>query len=130
MDTQRSPESLDDVKTAIFRQHTQLAQLLDELEASADAVLAKGGDGEALRRALDALHVRFDKHLEYEDSHLSGETKALLGDHAEQRARMRGLVHDRDVFGEPQGLARESRAFVHVLRKGLAEEDAKLRTLP
>jgi len=129
MDTQHSPESLEDVKTAIFRQHTQLAQLLDELEASADAVLAKGGDGAALRGALDALHARFDKHLEYEQSHLSGATKAVLGDHAEQRARMKGLVHDRDVFGDPQGLAREARAFVHALRKGLAEEDAKLRAL-
>ena len=129
MDTQRSPESLDDVKTAIFRQHTQLAQLLDELEASADAVLGKGGDGEALRRALDALRVRFDKHLEYEESHLSGATKALLGDHAEQRARMKGLVHDRDVFGDSQGLAREARAFAHALRRDLAEEGAKLRAV-
>ena len=70
MDTQRSPESLDDVRLTIFRQHTQLGQLLDELEASAERVLAKGGDGEALRQALDALHVRFVRHLEYEESHL------------------------------------------------------------
>lgn len=129
MDTQRSPESLEDVKTAIFRQHAQLAQLLDELEVSADAVLARGGDGDALRRALDALHVRFDKHLEYEESHLPGVTKAALGDHAEPRARMEGLVHDRDVFADSQGLAREARAFVHMLRKDLAEENAKLRAL-
>jgi len=141
MDTQRSQESLDDVRLAIFRQHTQLAQLLEELEASADAVLSRRGDGAALRRALDALQARFVRHLDYEELHLAsvlprgssgiaGEAaKALLGDHAEQRVRMSGLVHDRDVFGDPEGLAREARAFVHVLRKDLAEENARLRAL-
>jgi hypothetical protein len=126
MDTQRSPERLDDVRLAIFRQHTQLAQLLDELETNADAVLTNGADGQALRSTIDALHARFARHLEYEESHLASE---LSGDHAEQRRRMKGLVHDREVFGDPRGLAREARAFAHVLRKDIAEEDAKLRAL-
>ena len=133
MDTQRSPESLDDVRLAILRQHTHLTQLLDELEASANAVLSNGGDGKALRDALDALHARFVRHLDYEELHLKGvlrdSSDLVLGDHAEQRRRMNGLVHDRDVFGDPRGLAREARTFAHVLRKDLAAEEAKLRAL-
>lgn len=125
METHR-PENLDDVRLAILRQHTQLLQLLDELETNADAVLAKGGDGEALRRAVDALHVRFTHHVEYEQSHLS---RWLPKDHGEQSARMNGLVHDRDVYGDPRALAHEARAFVHSLRKELAEEAATLRSL-
>ena len=124
-----APESLDDVKLAIFRQHTQLAQLLDELEASADAVLDEGRRRRSPPPSRSSvLHVRFASHLEYEESHLSEQGRSL-GDHGEQRARMKGLVHDRDVFGDPQDLAREARAFVHVLRKDMAEEDAKLRAL-
>ena len=121
-----SPENLDDVKLAILRQHTQLLQLLDELETNADAVLAKGGDGEALRHAVDAVHVRFTHHVEYEKSHLS---RWLPNDHGEQNDRMKGLVHDHGVYRDPQALAREARAFVHSLRKELAEEAATLRSL-
>ncbi len=127
MDTQEIPLSLDDVKLAIYRQHTQLGQLLDELEANADSVVAKGGDGKVLRHSLDALHVRFMRHLAYEEAHLTPNT--VLGDHVEQRVRMRGLVHDRDVFADPRDLAREARAFIHLLRRDLTEEDAKLRAL-
>lgn len=127
MDITRSPGRFDEVRLAILRQHAQIAELLDELEAAADAVLTKGSDGGALQHALDALHVRFIKHLEYEEFHLG--SVADLGEHVEQRRRMRGLVHDRDVFGDRRGLAREARAFVHVLRKELAEETARLREL-
>jgi hypothetical protein len=127
METEDSPASLDDVRLAIFRQHTQLAQVLDELETSANAVLDKGGNGEALRRALDALQARFLRHLAFEEANLSH--KEVLGDHAEQRVRLQALVHDRDVYGDATGLAREARAFVHALRKDLADENEKLRAL-
>ena len=136
METQPSPENLNDVRLAIFRQHTRLAQLLDELEAHANAVIAGGEEGAALRKALDVLHSRFVRHLEYEETHLprwlppaAEGAGALLGDHSDQRSRLKGLVHDRDVFGDGRGLALEARAFVHLLRKDLAEEDAKLRAL-
>lgn len=137
MDTQRSPTTLDDVRLAIFRQHTQLAQLIDELEAHASAVLAGGGQSEQLRAALELLDTRFTRHLEYEEAHLAkwlsataaDPDRALLGDHDDQRTRMKGLLHDRDVFGDPSSLAREALAFVHHLRSDLAAEDAELRAL-
>jgi hypothetical protein len=125
MDTQRSVATHEDVKLVILRQHTQLAELLDELESSADVVLVKGGNGEALRGALDALESRFVKHLEYEEAN----HPTFATNHVEHRARMKGLVHDRDVFGDPRGLAREARAFVHLLRKDLADEDRRLHDL-
>jgi hypothetical protein len=141
MDTQQTVTTLDEVRLAIFRQHTQLAQLLDELEAHANKVLVSGGEGKELRDALDRLTTRFARHLEYEESHLgkwlpaaaTGRTGAarerLLGDHDDQRARMRGLVHDRDVFGDARTLSREALAFIHLVRKDMVEEDRKLREL-
>lgn len=122
METRRDPASDDDVKLAILRQHTQLGQLLDELESSADAVLATGTEGDTLRRALDTFDARFTKHLEYEGSCLP----SFATNHVVHRERMKGLVHDRDVFGDPRGLAREARAFVHLLRRDLADEDRRL----
>lgn len=137
MDTHPTPTTLDEVRLAIFQQHSRLAQLIDELEEHANAVRATGGDGKALSGALGLLHSRFLSHLEYEEKHLTdwlpepeGDTRdALLGDHDEQRARMKGLVHDRAVFGDPRTLAAEVMAFVHFLRKDMSAEDAKLRAL-
>lgn len=135
MDTQPTPTTLADVQLAILRQHTQLGQLIDELEANADAVLAGRGDGKALNDALALVHMRFVRHLEYEDAHLakclppteSGEP--VLGDHSDQRSRLSGLLHDRDVFGDPRTFAREVLTFVHQVRKDIAEENAKVRAL-
>jgi hypothetical protein len=126
METQPATATLDDVRLAIFRQHTQLEQLFDELEAHANA---------ELRRALDLVTARFARHLEYEEAHLSpwgvgvrGE-EPLMGDHDDQRALVRGLVHDRDVFGDARTLSREALAFIHVVRKDMVDEDRKLRAL-
>jgi hypothetical protein len=134
MDLQRTPATLDDVRLAIFRQHTQLTQLIDELEAHAMAVLG-GGESAALNEAIESLSPRFLRHLEYEEAHLArwlpvtGSQKALLADHADQRLTMKGLLHDRHVFGDPRTLAHAALAFVHHLRKDMSDEDAKLRAL-
>ena len=135
METQATTATLDDVRLAIFRQHTQLAQLLDELEAHANAVVASGGEGVELRHALDLVTARFARHLEYEEAHLSPWVAAvrgeepLMGDHDHQRALVRGLLHDRDVFGDARTLSREALAFIHVVRKDMVDEDRKLRAL-
>lgn len=126
--------TLDDVRLAILRQHTQLAQLLDELEESAQAVLANREDGAATRRIIDQLHTRFVRHLDYEETHLgpwirSAAATTLLGDHPEQRHMINGLLHDRAVFEDSQTLAREARVFVHLLRVDMVDEEAKLRAL-
>lgn len=130
MDTQRTT-SLDDVRLAIFRQHTQLAQLLDELEEHAAAVLDGRGERASLHTALTLLQTRFLRHLAYEETHLpsflAGE--ALLADHPEQRLRMDGLVHDDVVFSDASTLAHEAQAFVRAIRKDIVEEDSKLRAL-
>jgi hypothetical protein len=134
MDLQRTPTTLDDVRLAIFRQHTQLTQLIDELEAHAMAVLG-GGESAGLNEAIDLLSTCFLRHLEYEEAHLArwlpvtDPQKALLADHAEQRLTMNGLLHDRHVIGDPRTLARAVLAFVHHLRKDVVDEDAKLRAL-
>lgn len=139
MDTQRTA-TLGDVRLAIFRQHTQLEQLSDELEAHAMAVVS-GGErslaGKALNQALELLNTHFVRHFDYEEAHLArwlawiddDPDHSLLGDHGDQRSRMQGLLHDRDVFGDPCTLAHEALAFVHHLRKDLADEDAKIRAL-
>jgi hypothetical protein len=138
MDTQPTPAALDDVRLAIFRQHTQLGQLIDELETCANAVLKARGEGRAaLGKALELLHTHFERHLEYEEAQLAkclpaGAADArgsLLGDHDDQRSRMNALVHDRDVFSDPCTLAHEALVFVHHLRKEMADEDSKLRAL-
>jgi hypothetical protein len=138
MDTQRTtPMGLEEIRLAILRQHTQLAQLIDEVEAHANAVLTNAGEESAMRTALALLHTRFLRHLDYEEAHLTKwlpETEtapgaALLGDHDEQRLRIKGLLHDSEVFGDPRTLARETLAFVHHLRKDMTDEDAKLRAL-
>ena len=46
MDTELTT-TLPDVRLAILRQHTQLAQLLDKLEECAEAVIANREDGAA-----------------------------------------------------------------------------------
>ena len=131
MDTRRTSTTLDDVRLAIFRQHTQLSQLLDELELHAKAVLDGTGEAKTLNDALELLSTRFLRHLEYEEAHLTPLTPAasLLGDHDDQRWRVKGLIHDRAVFGDPKTLAHEALAFVRLLRKDMADEDEKLRAL-
>ncbi len=143
MTMQRTPVNLGDVRLAIFRQHTQLEQLSDELETHALAVIAGAGErkllGAALCGALETLNTQFVRHLDYEEEHLvkwlpvlqidDDPEQSLLADHGEQRSRMRGLLHDRDVFGDPRTLATEALAFVHHLRRDLADEDAKVRAL-
>jgi len=47
MNTQQTPATLDDVRLPIFRQHTQIAQLTDEFETHAIAIVAGGGDRRA-----------------------------------------------------------------------------------
>ncbi|MDB4939337.1 MAG: hypothetical protein JWP87_6309 [Labilithrix sp.] len=134
MDLQRAPTTLDDVRLAIFRQHTQLTQLIDELEGHAMAVLG-GGERAALNEAIDLLDTRFVRHLEYEEAHLArwlpqtDADQSLRAGHDEQRLTMRGLVHDRNVFADRRTLARAVLAVVHHLRKYMADEDAGLRAL-
>jgi hypothetical protein len=90
-----------------------------------------------MNEALELLHARFIRHLEYEETHLSTwlpahattGAEAVLGDHDEQRSRIRGLAHDRAVFGDPRTVAREALAFVHHLRAEMDDEDGKLRAL-
>lgn len=136
MDNQHNPASLDEVRLAVLRQHKQLAQLLDELEQHAKAVVGGAVVAEAkpLDDALSLLLTRFSRTLDYEDVHLSecippGKRGTVLCDHEEQRRRAHGLVHDRDVFGDLRTVAREAIAFVHALRKDMADEEARLRAL-
>ena len=116
----------------------QLAQLLDELEQHATAAIACTGtvvdEAGPLNEALGVLLTRFSRHLDYEEAHLTPWLTAenrgtLLSDHDDQRRRALGLVHDRDVFGDPRTLARAALAFVHTLRKDMADEEAQLRAL-
>lgn len=141
MDTQQTPTTLAEIRLAILRQHTQLAQLLDELELHARAVLDAStcslDDVDPMHQALDTLSTRLLRHLDYEDTHLTRwlseaagrQSAGLLGDHGEQRSRVRGLVHDRAVFADARTLAREAIAFVHALRKDMAAEESALRAL-
>jgi hypothetical protein len=68
MDTQTTAETLGSIRLAIFRQHTQLEQLSDELEAHAMAVV-NGGErslaGKALNAALELLYTHFMRHLDW-----------------------------------------------------------------
>lgn len=132
MDTALTNATLEDVRLAIFRQHTQLAQLLDEAEACAQAV-ARGSDGaRQLAHALELLHERFVKHLAFEESHLGPllpRGTELFGDHQTQRAQSEGLFRDRRVFSDPKTVAAEALVFVHTLRRDMAEEDGVLRSL-
>ena len=143
MKTQQTPATLNDVRLAIFRQHTQIAQLTDELETHAIAIVTEGGDrrapSHALNESLDLLSTHFVRHLDYEEAHLAKWVPArgtardsepsLFGDHADQRCRLRGLLHDRNVFGDQRTVAREVLAFVHHLRKDMADEDLQVRRL-
>ena len=132
--------SLHEVRLAILRQHTQLAQLLDELESHANRVIKGEYCTSALHDALVLLHSRFGRHLDYEETRLlpllgaaprdaANVLRAALGDHADQRARIDGLLHDRTVFTDARTLAREALAFVHAIRVDMAEEDSGLRAL-
>lgn len=137
MDTQHATASLNEVRLAVLRQHTQLGQLLDEVELHAKAVVGGAVVDEAkpLSDALGLLLTRFSRHLDYEDAHLPqwippGKRGTLLDDHEDQRRLALGLVHDSDVFGgDPQTLAHEALAFVHTLRKDIAYEAEQLRAL-
>jgi hypothetical protein len=135
MNTQHTPASLDEVRLAVLRQHKQLAQLFDELEQQAHAVIDGGVvDATPLDSALGIVLMRFSRHLDYEEAHLArwmpaAGRAALLSDHEEQRRRALGLVHDHDVFSDPRTVAREALAFVHSLRKDIANEDVGLRAL-
>lgn len=131
MEAQRAT-TLDEVRLAILRQHSGIAQLLDELEAHAAAVIAGRGERRLVHTAVTVLQTRLLRHLDFEEEHLppfldGGE--GLLADHADQRARIAGLVHDDVVFSDASTLAREAVGLVHVLRKDMIDEEAKLRAL-
>jgi hypothetical protein len=139
-EVEESPSSLEDVRLAIFRQHTQLEQLLDELEARANAVLAGEDGASRLRDSLRITHTRFLRHLAYEESRLvpwlrlhvtAGDDfeRELLAEHVEQRARADGLLHDASVYTDARTFAREALTFVHAIRRDMAEEDTRLRSL-
>lgn len=135
--TETTPATLHDVRIAILRQHTRIEQLIDELEAQATAVLAGGEHVAALNEAVALFKTRFERHLEYEEANIPkwlpppqpGVVHSLLADHADQRLRIRELLHDRDVFGDPRSFAREVVTFVHCMRKDMAAEDDELRHL-
>lgn len=136
MEIEHDTTSLNEVRLAVLRQHTQLRQLLDELEQHANAVVggAVADRAKPLDDALGLLLTRFSRHLDYEEVHLgrwlaAGGRGKLLGDHEDQRRRLRGLAHDRDVFDDPRTVAREALAFIHLLRTDMAEEEAELRAL-
>ena len=125
MDTAGTP-ILDDIRLSILRQHTQLGQLLDELEGAAKDV--QGGIAEsptALHHALDLFYVSFMRHLDFEETHLGTQ---LNGDHVDQRSRVEGLVHDRSVFADARTLAAEASVFVHAIRKDMKLEEDNLRS--
>ena len=137
MDTTATSTTLDDVRLAIFRQHTQLTELLDELESHANAVLAGGGDAKTMSRTLELLNARLERHLEDVEAQLgrwlpSPDTEAgqgRLAEYADQRSRVRGLLHDRDVFGDACSFARAVLTGAHQLRKDVTREHAKLGAL-
>lgn len=142
METQTEQElaELHGVRLAVYRQHTQLSQLLDEVELHATGVLRGDDCAGSLKDALVLLHRRFVKHLDFEETRLvpllsaarSGATagiRAALADHAEQRARIDGLLRDVTIFSDPKTVAHEAITFVHVMRVDMTEEDAGLRAL-
>lgn len=137
MDTQTTPATLDDVRLAVFRQHTQITELLDEVEAHANAVVSGSDEGKALGGALELLDARLVRHTEYVEANLaswlpSPQTEAgqaRLAGYAEQRSRMRGLLHDREVFGDLRTVALEVLTCIHELRRYVAAESARLRAL-
>ncbi|HSO32792.1 MAG TPA: hemerythrin domain-containing protein [Labilithrix sp.] len=138
MELDRIPATLDDVRLAIFRQHTQLAQLCDELEEQANAVLAGSDDaGHVLRRDTEQFCARFARHLAYAETELerwlpaaaTSAREILLGGHDDLRESLDGLLHDRAVFADPRAVAKETLALVHVVRKHMVAEDAALRAL-
>lgn len=135
-----SPSSLEDLRLAIFRQHTQLEQLLDEVEGCASAVMTDRAAASRLRDAVRILHARFLRHLAFEEERLlpwlrsNGRSDEVLErtmqeEHAEQRRRAEGLLHDASVFDDAQSFAREALTFVHAIRRDMAAEDARLRAI-
>lgn len=129
--------SLEDVRLAVLRQHTQLAQLLDELEASANGVLANTESPSRMSDAIRILHTRFTRHLAFEEANLApiverftsgpAEVQSMRDEHVEQRAQIDGLLHDAAVFGDPSSFAREALAFVHAIRRDMVAEELWLR---
>jgi hypothetical protein len=126
--------SVDDFRVAILRQRTRLAQGIDELEAQSRAALSDG-ERAPLHRALTAFAKQFVGHLEFEEQVLTvrptllQEQASWLSEGGEQLRRVRGLMHDRDVFEDVRTLAREALVVVHHLRKELAEEEVRIREL-
>lgn len=143
MNATQAAATLDDVRLAIFRQHTQITQLADELETQAIAVVESGahdsGQSKPLTVALDLLGTHVVRHLDYEERHLPKWLPALgtdrdsdtsvVRDHSAQRSRLAGLLRDRDVFADQRTVAREVLAFVHGLRKDMADEELEVRAL-
>lgn len=134
-----APSSLDDVRMAILRQHTQLAQLVDELEGHANDVVKDADAASRMRDAVRILHTRFLRHLAFEEAKLvpllqrseerAREAKALVEEHAEQRAQVDGLLHDVAVFSDPPSFAKAALTFVHSLRRDMTAEELWLRGL-
>ena len=132
-----APTSLEDVRTAILRQHSQLQQLVDELEAYANQVIAGAEVESRLRDAVRILRTRFLRHLAFEEAKLvpllrriparDSDAAALIVEHSEQREQVDGLLHDVTVFGDPPTFARAALAFVHVLRRDMTAEELWLR---
>lgn len=140
METQPTIAALEDVRLAISRQHTQLAQLMDELEAHAEGLLQGKECSAALNDALVLFHGRFVRHLDFEESRLSPllsgmhtaaalTLKTSMAEHKDQRERADGLLRDREIFADLRTLAREALTFVHMIRKDLAEENEALHGL-
>lgn len=139
----QAPATLNDARLAILRQHTQIAQLADELETQAVAVVESGvhdsGQSKALNVALDLLATHLVRHLDYEEAHLPkwlpapgvdrDSDTSVLRDHSAQRSHVAGVLRDRDVFADPRTVAREALAFVHRLRKDLGDEQLEVRSL-
>ncbi len=91
-------------------------------------------EAKSFNDALVIFHTRLMRHLDYEEAHLSkwiarGAGVCDLGDHDDQRRRLLGLTHDRQVFSDPRAVAQEALAFVHLLRRAMPGEERTLRAL-
>ncbi len=134
-----APSSIEDVRTAILRQHAQLEQLLDELEGYASEATAGKDVSSRMRDAVRILHTRFLRHLAFEENKLvpllrrtperHSDAAALIVEHGEQREQIDGLLHDNAVFSDPQSFARAALTFVHAIRRDMTAEELWLRGL-
>ena len=139
-ETEHKVAALYDVRLAIFGEHEQLAELVNELESHANGVIKGDCSTALLDAALVLLHGRFVRHLDSEEARLlpllsvapkdvAAALRGLLGEHADQRARIDGLLQDRTIFTDVRTLAREALTFVREIRLDIADEDAALRSL-